>query len=332
MNRLARMNDPDRVTTSAQALPTTHQGIDALVDEARRRQDALVERVRALAADRRALDASWQRLRHTDEGSGPAQPPPGLLASLAQRLRRRRAERLESTPAAPRGEAALRARVEAALHETKKASWLADRFSALRHELDDELAALHGQVAQVTAELASVADDTIAARLATDDPSRDEAARDEAQRRRDALVRRERLLSALAARLDVLVVSARGIIELVDALHHDVDAFAQAASSLTEGWSARARALGVAHDARAVVLDLEASLDRLGGTLDEAAAFATAVCERLASSTSESALRESLAVLVAGASARKAAADALDRASAVEPGLDASQRTASTTS
>lgn len=326
------MNDPDRVTTMRQALPTTHQGVDALVDEARRRQDALVERMRALAADQKALDASWQRLRHRHDDESASEPAPGLLASLAQRLRRRRRERTKDPVDGAHGETELRGRVEAAFHETKKASWLADRFAALRHELDDELAALHGLVALVTAELASVANDTIAARLATDDPSRDEAARDEAQRRRDALVRRERLLSALAARLDVLVVSARGIIELVDALHHDVDAFAQAASSLTEGWSARARALGVAHDARAVVLDLEASLDRLGGTLDEAAAFATAVCERLASSTSESALRESLAVLVAGASARKAAADALDRASAVEPGLDASQRTASTTS
>jgi hypothetical protein len=312
------MIDPERVTTTRQALPTTHQGVDALVDEARRRQDALVERVRTLAADRKALDASWQRLRHRHDDESASEPAPGLLASLAQRLRRRRRERTKDPVDGAHGETELRGRVEAAFHETKKASWLADRFAALRHELDEELAALVALVSQVNDELAALTTTTIAARLAAGDAATTEAARDEAERQRNMCERRERLLHSLAARIEVLVVSARGVLTIVDALHDDVDAFARSAASLVEGWSARARALGLAHDARAVVFDLEASLDRLGGTLDEAAIFATAVCERLSSSTSESALRQSLDTLVAGASARKAAARALDEARAVE--------------
>jgi hypothetical protein len=72
--------------TDTAPLPTTHQGVDAVVDEARRRQDALVAQVRALAADRRALD---DRLKHlgrsgVDGDTTTDDHAPGLMASLGR--------------------------------------------------------------------------------------------------------------------------------------------------------------------------------------------------------------------------------------------------------
>lgn len=302
--------------TDETALPTTHQGVDVVVDEARRRQDALVAQVRALAADRRALD---ERLKDLSRGEGSAAAdadPPGLLASLGRRLRRRRQE--ERRPGA-HGEAALRARVEAALQETKKASWLADRFAALRQELDDEVLALHALSGRAGEAITTIHRELVAARVVVADEAASAAERDEASRRRGAAERQERVLASLVERLAVLLASARGVIEVVDALHDDVDAFARAAATLTEGLSARARAVGVAEDARAVLAELEGALASLGGTLDEASIFATAVSERIASTpSSDPAFQQSLDTLVKGALARRAATTAVERAAALD--------------
>jgi hypothetical protein len=303
--------------TDTAPLPTTHQGVDAVVDEARRRQDALVAQVRALAADRRALD---DRLKHlgrsgVDGDTTTDDHAPGLMASLGRRLRRRRRE--EKRPGA-HGEAALRARVEAALQETKKASWLADRFAALRQELDDEVRALHALSARATAALTALHDEVVTARVVIADEAAADVVRDEASRQRGAAERRERVLASLVERLAVLIASARGVIEVVDALHDDVDAFARAAATLTEGLSARARAVGVAEDARAVLAELEGALATLGGTVDEATIFATAVSERIAAtSSSDPAFQQSLDTLVKGALARRAATSAVERAAGI---------------
>lgn len=303
--------------TVAAPLPTTHQGVDAVVDEARRRQDALVAQVRALAADRRALDDRLKDLGRADvAGVDRARDDdaPGLMASLGRRLRRRREER---RPVA-HGEAALRARVEVALQETKKASWLADRFAALRAELDDEVRGLHALSARATAALAGLHDEVIATRVVVADEAADAAVRDEASRQRGAAERHERVLASLVERLAVLLAAARGVIEVVDALHDDVDAFARAAATLTEGMSARARAVGIAEDARAVLAELEGALATLGGTLDEATIFAAAVSERIAAtSSSDPAFQQSLDTLVKGALARRAATSAVERAAGI---------------
>lgn len=306
--------------THEAALPTAHQGVDAVVDEARRRQDALVAQVRALAADRRALD---ERLKNLTRGEGSIDAdndPPGLLASLGRRLRRR--PRHERRPGA-HGEAVLRARIEAALQETKKASWLADRFAALRQELDDEVRALHALSDRAADAIAVVHQELVAARVLVDDESTTAAARDEASRQRGAAERQERVLASLVERLAVLLASARGVIEVVDALHDDVDAFARAAATLTEGLSARARAVGVAEDARAVLAELEGALESLGGTLDEASIFASAVSERMAkTSSSDPDFQQSLDTLVKGALARRAATVAVERAAAIDTAID----------
>jgi len=302
--------------TEDASLPTTHQGVDAVVDEARRRQDALVAQVRALAADRRALDERLKDLTRGESGADADVAPPGLLASLGRRLRRRRRD--GRRPGA-HGEAALRARVEAALQETKKASWLADRFAALRQELDDEVRALHALSGRAGAAITTVNQALVAARVVVADEAAPAAARDEASRQRGAAERQERVLASLVERIAVLLASARGVIEVVDALHDDVDAFARAAATLTEGLSARARAVGVAEDARAVLAELEGALASLGGTLDEASIFATAVSERIAATpSSDPAFQQSLDTLVKGALARRAATSAVERAAALD--------------
>jgi hypothetical protein len=308
------------VVVNAEDLPGTHQGVDAVVDEARRRQDALVARVRGLAADRRALDDRLKHLSHAhddgDDTDGDAGSP-GLLASLSRRLRRRRRER---TAPGPHGEAALRARVEAALQETKKASWLADRFGALRQELDDEVRALHALSARATAALSTLQQEIVSARVVSADASAAAAVRDEASRQRAQAERQERVLALLVERLAVQLASARGVIDIVDALHDDVDAFVRAASTWTEGLSARARAVGVAEDARAVLVELEGALSSLGGTLDEAAIFATAVSERIAQTpSSDPAFQQSLDALVKGALARRSATSAVEQAAGLDP-------------
>ena len=135
--------------------------------------------------------------------------------------------------------------------------------------------------------------------------------------------RQERVLASLVERLAVLLASARGVIEVVDALHDDVDAFARAAATLTEGLSARARAVGVAEDARAVLAELEGALESLGGTLDEASIFASAVSERMAkTSSSDPDFQQSLDTLVKGALARRAATVAVERAAAIDTAID----------
>ena len=302
------------------SLPTTHQAASAIVDEARRRQDALVAEVRTLAADSRALENRLKALTRGDAATDDtAGTPPGLLASLGRRLRRRRQER----PAADRsagshGESALRARVEAALQETRRASWLADRFGALRQELDDELARLHSVSGRAALELERLQGIVIASRVVGDDESAADVDRDEGRRQRASAERQTQILAQLDERIAVLVVSARGVIDIVDALHDDVAAFARAAASQTEGLSARARAVGVAEDARAVLTELETALSSLGGTLDEAAIFAAAVSERIASTpSSDPAFQQSLETLVQGALARRAVTAAVEKAHVV---------------
>lgn len=300
-------------------LPTTHQAVDALVDEARRRQDTLVEQVRALADDSRALDERLSALARIPVEA----PAPGLLASLGQRLRRRRHER----PDGAHGEAILRQRVEAALQETKKASWLADRFAALRQELDDELAALHVLSGRAAVDVERLQQALVRVRVIGDDESATDVDRDVARRERAAAERQTRVLAQLDERLLVLHASARGVIEVVDALHDDVAGFARAAATLTDGLSARARAVGVAEDARAVLHELEGALAHLGGTLDEAAIFATAVSERIGSTPStDPAFQQSLDALVKGALARRSVTAAAEKAATVGDAPSASSK------
>jgi hypothetical protein len=65
--------------------------------------------------------------------------------------------------------------------------------------------------------------------------------------------------------------------------------------------------------------ELEGALETLGGTLDEASIFATAVTERIAmTSSSDPAFQQSLDTLVKGALARRAATVAVERAAALD--------------
>jgi hypothetical protein len=326
------------------SLPTTHQALEAIIDEARRRQDQLVAQVGALAEDRQRLEGRLKALRSSrgnddaggdagGEGSGDndddGEQGLGLFASLRQRLgsarrRRRRAGTSARTHTHGRhSESSLRARLEEALTETKKAAWLADRFAALREDLDVELSALRRLHAQAQARLKDLNDTIVAARVAEHDGNDRHdgvlAAKDDATRDRAAAERQERIVSLLIERVSVLQASARGVIDVIDALHADVDAFAAAAARHTDALSAKARAIGVAEDARSVLEELDAALLSLGGSLDEASVFCAAVSARMKGSVStDPGFGASLETLVHSAMARRAVTDARERAAGQE--------------
>ena len=308
---------------NAWSLPTSHQGLDAVVDEARRRQDALVEQVGALARDSRGLQRRLQDLTQSppspsSSSSSSSSSSPngsGFWSTLSRRLKRRRATGSATAPREHFGEQALQQRVDDAIQETKRASWLADRFAALRHDLDLELATLaaHAQAAELA--LQGLQSRIVAARLTLDDDGLASHQSDAMLRERATAERHQALLEQLVERLGVLAVAARGVIDIVDTLHTDVAAFAASASRHTDALSARARAIGVAEDAHAVLRELEGALTRLGGTLDEADAFASAVHERMSqSSSTDPGFALSLETLVQAALARRAAVDARERA------------------
>ena len=302
---------------NAWSLPTSHQGLDAVVDEARRRQDALVEQVGALASDSRGLKRRLQDLTQSSPSPSPSPPSSGsgLWSTLSRRLKRRRAHGSATAPRKHFGEQALQQRVDDAIAETKRASWLADRFAALRHDLDLELATLaaHAQAAELA--LQGLQSRIVAARLTLDDDGLAAHPSDAMLRERVTAERHQALLEQLVERLGVLAVAARGVIDIVDTLHTDVAAFAASASRHTDALSARARAIGVAEDAHAVLRELEGALTRLGGTLEEADAFASAVHERMRqSSSTDPGFALSLETLVQAALARRAAVDARERA------------------
>lgn len=276
------------------ALPTTPQELAALVDDEQRRQDSHLAVIRALAQDSRAL-------RLVVDGT----PKPGLLTSLTRRLRGRREEQ-KST------EDRLRARIEAALLECKKASLLVDRFAALREALFADLQRLHGviEAAGTGADVEARA----AVSAAVDEGSKEGAAADVARRDKDRAQQRRELAERLQERLSVVVVSARGLLDVIDTLSTDVSGFARAAERELDVLSARARALSVAEDAAAVVDELEKSLLSLSGSLDDVTVFAAAVHDRVAETTSTRGLGEALDVLVQGALARRAAIAAKEQA------------------
>ncbi len=325
------------------ALPQSHQAVEALIDEARRRQDQLTAQVGALADDRQALEARLRALQAPraghggddttngdnddagDDGDdgGDGAEARGLLASLRQRLqaRRRRRQRASASKASrddPRhSESSLRARLASALAETKKAAWLADRFAALREELELELGQLRALSTAASTRLAELSAQIVAARVGegAGHDSDDVDARDRAARDRAAAERQERGQGPRCERLAVLSASARGVIDVIDALHADVDAFAAAAARHTDALSAKARAIGVAEDARSVLEELDAALLSLGGSLDEASIFAAAVSARMKGSVStDPGFGASLETLVHSAMARRAATDAREKA------------------
>ena len=233
-----------------------------------------------------------------------------MLSSLSRRLRRRR-----EAPREHLGEQALQRRVDEAIQETKRASWLADRFAALRQDLDLELVTLRTTTVSADGELQQVRARIVAARLVLGDDSLEPHLADDATRQRASAERHEGLLLQLVERLTVLSAAARGVIDVVDTLHTDVAAFAASAARHTDALSARARAIGVAEDAAAVLGELEGALARLGGTLDEADAFASAVHDRMSrATTADPAFAQTMETLVQGALARRAATDARERA------------------
>jgi len=295
-------------------LPQSHGAVDAFVDEARRRQDALVAQVRLLAADSRALEDGLRRaLAVEDSAADPSAtvdadaPRRGLLSSLSRRLKARRPK---ATPAPTRhvGEDVLRERVEAAVQESKRASWLADRLAALRHDLDDEARALRSSIEHAGTE-AEACRERMRTVAIDAGPDADAVAA--------AATRQATVLDTLHDRLHGLVAQAKGVADIVDTLHADVAAFAAAAAEHTDALAARARAVGVAEDASVVLDELHRALHHLGGGLDEAAAFARAVHERIGhASSSDPAFQASLQTLVQGALARRAAQDAREKAQA----------------
>lgn len=283
-------------------MPATPQELAALIDDEQRRQDAHLLVIRALVTDSRALRLVVDMA-----------PKPGLLASLKQRLRGRREEQ-QST------EDRLRGRIEGALHECKKASLLVDRFAALREALFADLQRLHAVIGDARVAAEAAGKDVVSARVdeaaAEDAGAAVDAAFDAARRRRDQAQQRQEVAERMQERLSVVVVSARGLLDVIETLSADVAGFARAAERELDVLSARARALSVAEDAAAVVDELEKSLLQLSGSLDDVTVFAAAVHDRVAQSTSTRGLSEALEVLVQGAMARRAATAAKERASA----------------
>jgi len=229
---------------------------------------------------------------------------------LSRRLKRRR-----QPPREHLGEEALQRRVDDAIQETKRASWLADRFAALRQDLDLELVTLRSTTVSAEDELQQVRARIVAARLVLGDDGLEPHLADDATRQRASAERHEGLLLQLVERLTVLATAARGVIDVVDTLHADVAAFAASAARHTDALSVRARAIGMAEDAAAVLRELEGALARLGGTLDEADAFASAVHDRMSQTTAaDPAFAQTMETLVQGALARRSATDARERA------------------
>ncbi len=256
--------------------------------------------MRALAKDSDGLEGSSSAAQAKDD------QPTGLLASLSRRLKSRRAQK--SGGGQPPSEDALRRRVEEAVARSRRASWLADRLAALRHEIDDELVAL-------TSTRRRAHDEADLARGRVIDEAVRAAHDDDAKTRQAQAGRHAQALETLEQRLEALCAQARAIIDIVDTLYGDVAAFAQTAARHTDTLAARASAAGIADDAAAVLAALDAALHALGGGLDEAAAFARAVHERIAgTSSADPSFQASLHTLVQGALARRAAQDAKEKA------------------
>jgi len=286
-------------------LPRTPQELAVVVDDEQRRQDMHLAAIRALVGDSKSLRIV------EDKADAEAGSKPGVLGNLRKRLRATRSK-ARST------EDVLRGRIEAALKESKRASMLVDRFAALREELFADVARLNtviGRAEQLERESAAA---VVSASVVADSAeSADTVSHGDKDHSRLAHVRSEQRLDLArrtAERLSVVVVSARGLIGVVDTLATDVAAFARAAERELDSLSARARAVSLAEDAAAVVVELERSLLSLSSSLDDVTVFATAVHERVAHSDDAKGLASALDALVQAALARRAAAAAKEAA------------------
>ncbi len=285
--------------------PLTPQSLSALLDEEQRRHDAWLQTIRGLVDASRGLRLSTPVKRGVDDD------PPGVLGSLRRRLRGRPKPSVAGRRST---EDALRARIETALAETKKASLLVDRFAALRDGLFADLERLHEHVAQANSVDVVAGQEVVAARVGEGDLSRSERERDQARQQRSRGERDQQLAQRALERLAVLQASARGLLDVTETLSVDVASFAGAAERQLDALSARARALGVVEDAASVVDELERSLLSLAGSLDDVTVFASAVHERVSAQTSDTGLAQALETLVQGALARRAASAAREQA------------------
>jgi len=285
----------------------TPQSLSALLDEEQRRHDAWLQTIRGLVDASRGLKLTGAASSDDDDGGRI-----GVLGSLKRRLRARKPKAASKRSV----EDALRARIESALAETKKASLLVDRFAALRDGLFSDLERLHQHVADTNAFEVAAGVGVIAARIAEDTEALAERERDAARQRRHRFEQQQELAQRALERLAVLLASARGLLDVTETLSVDVAAFARAAERQLDGLSARARALGVVEDAASVVDELERSLLTLAGSLDDVTVFATAVHERVTAQTSSTGLAQALDTLVQGALARRAATAAREQAQA----------------
>ena len=273
------------------------------MDEARRRQERILETIRALAEDSGVLEQQLARVLRpadtTDEG---------VLSSLRRRLgfgrRRLRPVAVEDQ---------LRARVDQAMRETRKASMLADRFAALSASLADERKTLEAARA-VAEEALAKADAEILQQRIHDDVAGAGDVMGKHASSLQGLERQERLMALYVERLGVLIEGASGLLEVSGTLATDVDAFATAAARQTEALAQRVRSVGVAEDARSVIEDLEDAMSSLGGSLDEAVAFATAVASG-ARRSDQPDLNDALQTLVRAAEARRTTQSAKERLS-----------------
>ena len=288
----------------------TPQSLSALLDEEQRRHDAWLQTIRGLVDDSRGLRLTPRAADGSnDDDDGKHADPPGVLGSLRRRLRGRPKPKVRRSV-----EDALRGRIETALKETKKASLLVDRFAALRDGLFADLERLHQHIHDANAFDAAAAAAIVQARVRQDDVSLEERERDRAREQRSRAERQQELAHRAGERLGVLVVSARGLLDVIETLSVDVASFARAAERQLDGLSARARALGVVEDAASVVDELERSLLTLSGSLDDVTVFASAVHERVTAQTSATGLADALDTLVKGALARRAATAAREQA------------------
>ena len=291
-------------------LPRTPQELAVVVDDEQRRQDMHLAAIRALVGDSKSLRIV------EDKADAEAGSKPGVLGNLRKRLRATRTK-ARST------EDLLRGRIEAALTESKRASMLVDRFAALREELFADVTRLNTVISRAQQLEAESAAAVVSASVAKDSAESAESASahaansddtDNSRRHHARTEQRLDLAQRTAERLSVVVVSARGLIGVIDTLATDVAAFARAAERELDALSARARAVSLAEDAAAVVIELERSLLSLSSSLDDVTVFATAVHERVARSDDTKGLASALDTLVQAALARRAAAAAKEEA------------------